>query len=59
MVPDRPDRPGNGRFELYAAFGSLVWVYLIGHAGMGGLQHLATEFDLRSMWSLRPQTKKH
>ena len=45
--------------ELHAAFGSLVWVYLIGHAGMGVLQHLATEFDLRSMWSLRPPTKKH
>ncbi|MCT4373046.1 cytochrome b/b6 domain-containing protein [Yangia mangrovi] len=44
--------------ELHEAFGSLVWVYLIGHAGMGVLQHLATEFDLRSMWSLHPKTDK-
>ncbi|MCA0994198.1 cytochrome b/b6 domain-containing protein [Alloyangia pacifica] len=44
--------------EVHEALGSVVWVYLVGHAGMGVLQHLGTEFDLRSMWSLRPKTQK-
>lgn len=40
--------------ELHETLGNLVWAYLIGHAALGLLHHLARTLPLTSMWSLRP-----
>jgi cytochrome b561 len=39
--------------DVHGAFGNLVWVYLIGHAGLAVLHHLAGGLPLSEMWSLR------
>jgi cytochrome b561 len=44
---------------IHVTLGNLVWVYLLGHAAMGLLAHLATGFDLRSMWSLSARVRRN
>lgn len=39
--------------ELHGAFGNLVWAYLLGHAGLGLLQHVTRNMPLTEMWSFR------
>lgn len=39
--------------EMHEAGGNLVWAYLIGHAGLGLLQHVTRNLRLDAMWSLR------
>ena len=39
--------------ELHALFGTLVWAYLIGHAGLALVHHLTRSQPLTAMWSLR------
>lgn len=36
---------------------NLVWAYLIGHAGFAVLHHFAGDMSLRTMWSLKGDTK--
>jgi hypothetical protein len=38
---------------VHTTLANLVWAYLIGHAGMGILAHLAGTLPLGRMWSLR------
>lgn len=39
--------------EIHGAFGNLVWVYLLGHAALGVLQHVTSSQPLSVMWSAR------
>lgn len=50
-----PDAGGLVGFTMlvHTTFANLVWAYLIGHAGMGILAHLAGTLPLGRMWSLR------
>lgn len=43
---------------LHTSLASLVWIYLVGHAGLGVLQHFSNNHSLRHMWSFRRQTSK-
>jgi len=38
---------------VHEALASLVWVYLIGHAGLAVLQHFTKGLSLAEMWSFR------
>lgn len=40
--------------EVHELFGSLVWAYLVGHAGMAVLHRLAGHEEIPAMFSLRP-----
>ncbi|NIZ11984.1 cytochrome b/b6 domain-containing protein [Phaeobacter sp. HF9A] len=55
-----PDAPGLISLDmgLHQALANLAWVYLIGHVSLAVLQHLFTDFNLRSMWSLRSAQQK-
>lgn len=44
--------------EVHETLANLAWAYLIGHAGLAVLQHIFTDFHLRSMWSLRSAPNK-
>ena len=44
--------------EVHQTLANLAWAYLIGHAGLAVLNHFFTDFNLRSMWSLRHAPKK-
>ena len=52
---ERAQRGGLGSFamQMHHLFANLVWVYLMGHAGLGLLHHLLGEASLGRMWSLR------
>ncbi len=36
---------------LHRTFANIVWVYLIGHAGLAVIQHVANDHPLAAMWS--------
>jgi cytochrome b561 len=39
--------------DVHGAFGTLVWAYLIGHAGLAVLHHFTNGLSLGEMWSFR------
>ena len=39
--------------ELHGLMGNIAWFYLIGHASLGLLHHLARQTSLSVMWSIR------
>jgi cytochrome b561 len=39
--------------DAHGAGGSLVWIYLIGHAGLATIHHFKNDMSLREMWSIR------
>ncbi|MBP1807019.1 hypothetical protein [Rubellimicrobium aerolatum] len=39
---------------VHLTLANLVWVYLIGHAGLAALHHLLRSLSLSTMWSLHP-----
>lgn len=39
--------------EMHQLLANLAWVYLIGHAGLGLIQHSTGNLPLTAMWSLR------
>jgi cytochrome b561 len=41
--------------EAHGAGGSLVWAYLIGHAGLATVHHFKRDMSLRDMWSFGPK----
>lgn len=43
---------------IHVTLANLAWVYLIAHVSLAVLQHLFTDFNLRSMWSLRSAQQK-
>lgn len=42
--------------ELHEIMANLVWVYLIGHAGLAALHHFLGDADMREMWSANRET---
>ena len=38
---------------LHDPMSKLVWVYIVGHAGMATIHHFAHDMSLGRMWSLR------
>lgn len=43
----------HSAMDLHAAFGNLVWAYLIGHAGLAAIHHFTSGLRIGEMWSLR------
>ncbi len=39
--------------EIHGILASLVWAYLIGHAGLAAIHHFSRQMNLREMWSVR------
>ena len=44
---------GMWAMTVHLTLANLVWAYLIGHAGLGVLQHILRAASLGEMWSLR------
>lgn len=48
-----PEPDASAAMTVHFALANLVWAYLIGHAGMATLHHLAQSASLSRMWRLK------
>ncbi|MCA8880556.1 MAG: cytochrome b/b6 domain-containing protein [Rhodobacteraceae bacterium] len=49
-----PEPDGSLAMSIHVGLANLVWVYLIGHAGMATIHHFTRSAPLARMWRLKP-----